>query len=511
MTLLQMSFAGTMMILLIALIRKISINKVPKNTFIVLWGIVLLRLLVPVAVPSALSIYSLFERPASETNPSPAQAYAAPLPELHSDNISSSGSAGISSDAPFSIWGIIYISGLIIISLVFIISYIKCVNEFKTALPVNNKYITKWLDAHKLRRAFSVRKSDIISSPLTFGIFRPVILIPKNIEWADESTLAFILEHELMHIKKYDSAKKLVLTAALCLHWFNPLVWLMYDLANRDIELSCDEGVICSLGGHVKLGYAKTLIKMEEEKSGVASAYSSFSKTAIEERIGAIMKTKTKKTFSIIISAAMLLLTAAVFAACSPADEAGSTEASSTETSSYGADNSSSSTGTTAEASGLSTQEPASESPPEANGSSASSSISLTEYKELAESQPSRRLTETTADDIYGSELSDKIPVPESAETASSLTLDGNTTASETILFSDGYKYFIVRIRNAGEFPINVDTDSIIYRIKPGDEMYIYSTRPSTSESHTVYFGTAVPGESMAGSVDFILSKEPTA
>lgn len=56
--------------------------------------------------------------------------------------------------------------------------------------------------------------------------------------------LQYVFAHEYVHIRRFDSITKLVLITALCMHWFNPLVWAMYVLANRDIELSCDEAVI---------------------------------------------------------------------------------------------------------------------------------------------------------------------------------------------------------------------------------------------------------------------------
>ena len=55
----------------------------------------------------------------------------------------------------------------------------------------------------------------------------------------------------------------------LCVHWFNPLVWVMYILANRDIELSCDEAVVRLFGENAKTDYAQALISMEETRSGL--------------------------------------------------------------------------------------------------------------------------------------------------------------------------------------------------------------------------------------------------
>lgn len=104
--------------------------------------------------------------------------------------------------------------------------------------------------------------------------------------------LSLCLEHEFVHIKRLDGLTKLILIAALCLHWFNPLVWVMVVLANRDLELSCDEAVVRLFGEQVKSAYARTLIHMEEIKSGCLPLCSNFSKNAIEERITAIMKIK---------------------------------------------------------------------------------------------------------------------------------------------------------------------------------------------------------------------------
>ncbi|RAZ18687.1 peptidase M56, partial [Klebsiella oxytoca] len=70
--------------------------------------------------------------------------------------------------------------------------------------------------------------------PLTYGIIHPVILLPKSTDWTDTERLNYVLEHELAHIRHFDAAAKLALTAAVCVHWFNPLVWLMLSLANRD-------------------------------------------------------------------------------------------------------------------------------------------------------------------------------------------------------------------------------------------------------------------------------------
>ena len=79
-----------------------------------------------------------------------------------------------------------------------------------------------------------------------------------------------MLEHEFVHIQRFDVLSKLLLIAAVCVHWFNPLVWVMYVLANRDLELSCDETVLRRFGGDVRAAYARVLIRMEAARSGTA-------------------------------------------------------------------------------------------------------------------------------------------------------------------------------------------------------------------------------------------------
>ena len=109
-----------------------------------------------------------------------------------------------------------------------------------------------------------------ISSPLTFGVLRPVILVPKKTDWTDETALRYVLEHEFVHIQRFDVLSKLLLIAAVCVHRFNPLVWVMYVLANRDLELSCDETVLRRFGGDVRAAYARVLIRMEAARGGTA-------------------------------------------------------------------------------------------------------------------------------------------------------------------------------------------------------------------------------------------------
>ena len=322
MSLLQMSIAGAVMILAIVVIRALAINRLPKKTFLALWGVALLRLFIPFSLPSVVSIYSLMgwqRTSAGITENGIGGGFTGHF--LGNEATVAAQAPALSSG--ISIWKIIWIAGMLVCALVFITAYIRCFREFQMSLPVDNDMSQSWLKEHKLRRTISIRQSDRISSPLTFGVLHPVILMPKKTDWENEDELKYVLEHEFVHIKRFDILSKLALIAAVCLHWFNPFVWIMYVLANRDIELCCDETVVCRFGRETRASYARVLISMEETKSGFVPLCSHFSKNAIEERITAIMKTKKTTIISLVVALVLVVGIVAIFATSAQKEASG--------------------------------------------------------------------------------------------------------------------------------------------------------------------------------------------
>ncbi len=323
MSLLQMSFSGAVMILAVVVIRALALHKLPKKTFLGLWGVVLVRLMVPYSVPSAFSVYSLAGRLIS-TTPEAKDIPAAPVIPVLPPRSTIPETAAFAPEpgiSAFDPWAAVWLIGMLGCGIFFAAAYFKCRREFRSSLPVGNDYAGSWLQAHRLRRPVTIRQSDKISAPLTYGIFRPVILMPKITDWADEETLAYVLEHEYVHIRRFDAVTKLTLTCALCIHWFNPMVWILYVLANRDIELSCDEAVIRGFGENTKSAYAMTLIHMEETRSGLSPLCNNFSKNAIEERIVAIMKIKKPSLAALFVAIGLIAGVTVTFATSAQAAE----------------------------------------------------------------------------------------------------------------------------------------------------------------------------------------------
>ena len=316
MSLLQMSFLGTVIILLIVVLRAVLINRLPKKTFLILWWIALIRLLVPFSIKSVISIYSLLQSIYSDINPVRTAQTTTFLP-IHGNMpeiANGLSEAMVQRTESISILSVIWLAGLLLCFGFFAVSYIKCYREFRFSLPVENDILEAWKEKHPLKRSLSIRQTETIAAPLSYGVIRPVILMPKNTEWKNIYQLRYVLEHEYVHIRRLDMLTKLIMIAAVCIHWFNPLVWVMYILFNRDLELSCDETVVRRFGMDIKSVYATALISMEEKKSGLTPLCNSFSKNAIEERIRAIMKIKKTSKFAVIISAVLVICVTGGFA-----------------------------------------------------------------------------------------------------------------------------------------------------------------------------------------------------
>ena len=321
MTILHMSVSASVLIALAAMIRAIAIHRLPKKTFLVLWGMALCRLLIPFDIPTPSTGHTVVGRAAEKpAEPQFTETIIANSAVRMAADSSSQQQTLRATDVVFpsiSPYVLVWAAGAIAMAAFFLVTHWRCLREYKTALPVRDRFPEQWLAKHRIRRPIRIRLSDQILSPLTYGVWRPVILLPKTMDLSDQHRLAYILTHELIHIKRFDTLVKWLLSAALCVHWFNPLVWVMYVLANRDLELSCDEAVVRTFGESGKSVYARTLVSMAEAGSKFVRLHSGFSKNPLKERIVAIMKMKIKKTnlAGAILSIALVAGTGAAFAA----------------------------------------------------------------------------------------------------------------------------------------------------------------------------------------------------
>lgn len=311
MSFVQMTLSGGAFILFIVVVRALALHRLPKGAFLALWEMAALRLLLPFTIPLPFSLFAPAKHLPVVGDYLAAGGAAVPrAPAVGIPN----GTPAQAGTAPGAVLPMVWLAGAALMAAYFTVSYVRARRRFRTSTPDDTPAVRRWLAAQRLHRPLEVRQSTLVSSPLTYGVLRPVILLPEDMERGDETALTYILTHEYIHIRRFDSVAKLVFAAVLCVHWFNPLAWVMYVLANRDLELSCDERVMNTLGGKEKASYALTLINMEETRSRCFSPYNHFSKLAIEERIEAIMKYKKASVLALALAVALVVGATTAFA-----------------------------------------------------------------------------------------------------------------------------------------------------------------------------------------------------
>ncbi len=322
----EMSVQAGLLIVAIAIIRFVALNRLPKTTFLVMWGIALLRLLVPFSFSSSWSVYSVFGGMMDSIGESltvPANEVVLNLDGVMRTSEQASkafDSSGVLVDRTIML---IWLIGVFAVFLTIAFWYFKSHRMLRFAVIAGkSEAIECWLSAHRLRRHLKILQSDRVTSPLSSGILYPRIILPKAMDISDVENVKYVLSHEYFHIRRFDMVWKLLMLLAVCLHWFNPMVWVMVILFNRDLEITCDEMVLRHFGGDIgeKKAYAYSLINMAEAKGGFSPMGSYFSKNSAEERITSIMKYKKTSIFTLAIACVMTIGLAVAFAA-SPTEE----------------------------------------------------------------------------------------------------------------------------------------------------------------------------------------------
>lgn len=338
MELLQMSLSASVLILFVILARYLLGRRFPRTVLCLLWGIAGCRLLIPGKVLTAAG--ALFRRLIREWQIWPASAGMedAATFGLPSQKDIWNMTIGISIPVPAQtaagrnqVLSVLWMVGAACLALYFIYVYRHCMSICRMSRPVAGAK-AYWHQMIKgPARQVRLRISDRLSSPLTFGVIRPVILLPGTTDLENRENLYYILEHEMTHIRRWDSARKILLAVAVTIHWFNPLVWVMYFLANRDIELACDESVLQKTGRERRAAYARVLVEWAAAAPENNLLASHLMQNFIEERILNIMNWRKMTITGAMVSVMLLSGAATVFAMTPSAGEEASVQAADAE------------------------------------------------------------------------------------------------------------------------------------------------------------------------------------
>ncbi|WP_019910289.1 M56 family metallopeptidase [Paenibacillus sp. HW567] len=321
MDILRMSISASVLIVLVVLLRSVALHRLPRLLFLVLWGIVIARLLVPVSFPILPQLSAPVEIFNSGNNVNAHTAAVYPFTDTSAAhtgmltneiNIPANSGGWLKPELLTTLW----FAGAVLMLMVLLVVYLRSARELRTALPLQGEHpvIEDWLTRHPLRRPLLIVTYDRIDTPITCGVLRPKIILPKSLDTKNESAMNYMLTHEYMHIKYLDTVWKITAAAALCLHWFNPLVWLMYAYLIRDMERVCDARVINKIGAEHKADYALCLLAVAEHKGRFTPLYNGFSTNATKERIVSIMKLNKVTVLTAAISLLLVLGAVSAFA-----------------------------------------------------------------------------------------------------------------------------------------------------------------------------------------------------
>ena len=372
-----MTVYGSMMILIVLLLRALLKKRLPKFVFPILWCVILVRLLVPFSISSPLTLKTsadsllsvsdrllntdiqnislvedtetvsqeaAIENMTIRTTPASykgiAESSEAAVTTTN-DTVSPS-TASIVEDAeasestaflydyavglsfPFTLRRhtllFIYTAGLLLTAGILLYQKYRYSRKLKNSLLIEHNETVSTLLREMNMGHILVFTNDEIASPLTCGLLAPHIYLPTRMDFADRNLLRHILLHETMHIKRRDNWIKAVMLAALILNWFNPLVWIMSRCFTSDLETACDEAVLRTCADEEdRKNYAFNLLAMAITGSRSTLLYSAFSKTEVEKRIQSILSYKKASAFLLLAAVCFITCRTVTFATCAQA------------------------------------------------------------------------------------------------------------------------------------------------------------------------------------------------
>lgn len=335
--LLSLSCSGTLLFLLLCLLKQGYRHKLSKTWQYYIWLAVALRFLVPFTFDAAVTNHLFHTLETVTTNildETGDKTWSGTLPAAAATHMPSAKTFMGGSDeapavaSPEPIHGVpVFFPSFLFYAwsagaLIMVSRKVTIYQSFLRYLHAGNREISDintlnllsdCEEALHIRKLVGLYQNPMIASPIMTGFLRPCIIIPSD--HMKGKDLSYIFTHELIHYKRRDMFFKWFIQFVICIHWFNPFAYLLGNEVNHACELSCDEAVIGSLDEREKKTYGDVLLsalKAENSyKNPIASVTLSEGAEQIKERLGAIMNYKKK---SKAVTAVTGLLTAAVLA-----------------------------------------------------------------------------------------------------------------------------------------------------------------------------------------------------
>ena len=309
----NMSVTASVAILFVLLAR-LLLKKAPKIFSYALWAVVLFRLLCPVSITTGFSLLGLFDAPVTETTPhttaveyipqdvvhTPAPEVKLPVPGVNqsANEALPQGDEQTAADplkAPVALATLVWLAGIGVLAAYSVVSLLRLRQRLVGAVLLRD----------------NIYLADYIESPFVMGILRPKIYLPSSLS---EQEQGYIILHEQHHIRRGDHIIKALAFLALCVHWFNPLVWVAFVLSAKDMEMSCDEAVVKKLGEEIRADYSASLLSLATGRRIIAGTPLAFGEGDTKGRIKNLLNWKRPKAWITVLAAVVCVVVAAACA-----------------------------------------------------------------------------------------------------------------------------------------------------------------------------------------------------
>ena len=318
----NMSIAASVVIVFV-LAARLLLKKAPKVFSYALWSVVLFRLLCPFSIPTGFSLLALTDAPIRQTAAHTTQVQYVQPDLVHTEfpqvdlpvpGVSQAVNQALPQgeeqlvadplEAPVALLTLGWMAGMALMAVYSVLSMLRLRRRLVEAVPLRD----------------NIYLADHIASPFVLGVLRPKIYLPSTLSAEEQK---YIILHEQYHIKRLDHLVKLLAFFALCIHWFNPLVWLSFFLAQKDMEMSCDEAVLQTLGGHIRADYSASLLSLSTGRRGVGGTPLAFGEGNAKGRIQNLLTWNKPRKWVVALAA---LVCVAVVASCGTNPEAGKSQ-----------------------------------------------------------------------------------------------------------------------------------------------------------------------------------------
>ena len=322
--LMQIGLTVSLAALVPLILRRLMKKRYPARMVCVVWAILALRLLIPVQLTLPQAPVQVMPRTSYVVQSDQTAFRQTGLPVVQNptrwvtgtqaQTLSAADTGTVKTVDITDILLTLWLAGVIACVLWQGIGYYRLIRSLKgTSQPVERADLHTILQEQcadlVIDREIPLRVSSAADCPMLAGFIHPTLYLPD--ERISRTDAAFIFRHELTHYKHGDLWLKLLLLAARCLHWFNPLVHLIARFAQEDIEAACDDAVVRGHDGAYRRAYGETILRsaiaQSQKRKALVSCFGDDKKTLMRRFEGLFDKSVKKRGVALVVMIALLV------------------------------------------------------------------------------------------------------------------------------------------------------------------------------------------------------------